>query len=354
MGAIRDKGADVLNTEHTECNLCGSSERRLLYTEAYSLNGVTVDLGIVQCRKCQLVYVSPRLTLESTAYVYAHDAQHTISHEYCWDGSADARRFRRLLARLSVLAPRGRLLDVGCGGGHLLAEAARMNRWELIGVDPSDVAIQQTRHRVGCPVYATTLEDAPLEPASCDVVTMLGVLEHLHDPSGTLRRAGELMTGEGILAVYVPNFSYLRLKDAGLLGYLRKGRWSNLHPQEHVHQYTPKTLRAMLERSGFDPLHFDIGHPFLHGSWWNSLVKRAAYSGVCALKVATGLHLGGLEVIARYRKPRVHGAVEVRQNASSKRDPQTGVGTGKQVVHPGVGIPAAHTLSRNAPEHATR
>lgn len=293
----------MLITEETTCNLCGSGESRPLLSETYRLNGSQVELEIRRCRGCDLVYTSPRLTFESTLQVYADDAEHTISHNYCWDGSNDGSRFENLLNRLRELAPEGRLLDVGCGGGHLLAEARAAAPWELIGVDPSQQAAEQTRARVGCEVFATSLEEADIQPASCEIVTMLGVLEHLHDPLGTLNSVGGLIKADGLLAVYVPNFNYLRLKDSGLLAYLRRGRWSDLHPQEHLHHFTPQTLRALLNSAGFDVLQMEIGHPFMQGSPLKRTLKKSAYHAVRALKSATGIHFGGLEAIARYRGP---------------------------------------------------
>ncbi len=295
------RGWTVLKTELTTCCLCGSDVSKLLFAETYRLGSDSADLAVVQCRSCDLIYVSPRLTLESTAFVYANDAQQTISHNYCWDGSEDGSRFTNLLNRLEQYAPTGQLLDVGCGGGHLLAEAKRRNRWKLIGCDPSEQAAKQAETAVGCRVFSHAVEEVEIESASCDIVTMLGVLEHLHNPVATLRHVGSLMRTGGILGVYVPNFQYLRLKDTGLLSYARSRRWSDLHPQEHLHQYTPQTLKNLLNHTGFELLHVEIGHPFMHGSAMKRLMKKSAYQAVKLLKFATGIHFGGLEVTARFR-----------------------------------------------------
>jgi SAM-dependent methyltransferase len=143
------------------------------------------------------------------------------------------------------------------------------------------------------------LEDAPLDPNSFDVITMFGVLEHLHDPRGALRHAHRLLKPDGVLAVYVPNFQYLRLKDAGLVARLRTGRWSDLHPQEHMFQFTPRSLRQMLENTRFACLHVDIGSPFLNCRGVRRAVKLAAYYLACGMKRCVGVHLGGIEAVAR-------------------------------------------------------
>jgi hypothetical protein len=128
---------------------------------------------------------------------------------------------------------------------------------------------------------------------------MLGVLEHLHDPLRTLQRVHELLGVSGILAVYVPNFDYLRFKDTGLLSLCRRGRWSDLHPQEHLFQFTPRSLRVLLEAAGFQLLHLDIGYPFLQGGLIKRWLKTTAYGSTRLLRALTGVHLGGLEAVTK-------------------------------------------------------
>lgn len=290
---------NVLAIEKVPCGLCGSLRFRRLFREEYRIGNSETELEISRCVRCGLVSTSPRLTFESVRMVYRDDAERTISHNYCWEGSADISRFTRLLARLKGVAPKGRLLDVGCGAGHFLTEAKRCGHWDVMGVEPSVEAAREARRRSGIEVLASTLEESSLQEGSFHIISMLGVLEHLHDPLGTLRLARSLLKPNGILATYVPNFNYLRLKDAGLACYLRKGCWSDLHPQEHLFHYTPATLGTMLDRGGFALLRLDIGRPFSHGGALTRLAKSSAYVAVCALRALTGLHLGGIEAICR-------------------------------------------------------
>ncbi len=297
--SLNGRHENILLTEEVGCNLCGSRESRRLLTEEYRLQDSCASLGLNRCRDCGLVYVSPRLTTASTLHVYEHDAANTISHHYCWEGSDDASRFRPLLDRLRTVVPSGRLLDVGCGGGHLLAEARRSGNWDVVGIEPVQEVARQAARFSGAKVYPTTLEQTPLEPGSFDVITLLGVLEHVHDPSGLLQRVSTLLRPGGALAVYVPNFNYLRWKDAGILSWLRTRRWSVLHPQEHQFQYTPRTLTSLLEHQGFELERIDLGQPFSHGSAWQQGMKNMAFLGLQGLHHLTGIHLAGIEAIAR-------------------------------------------------------
>ncbi|NQU22870.1 MAG: class I SAM-dependent methyltransferase [Candidatus Nealsonbacteria bacterium] len=301
--ARADLGSGLLETEQVACNLCGESRSRVLFRETYRLGTEAARLHVVRCRRCGLVYVSPRLTFASTGHVYRHDAADTISHGYCWQGERGGSRFRRLLQRLIRMRGDGRLLDVGCGGGQFLAEARRTGNWDLLGIEPHAPAARSARQLADCTVHTGTLQQTPLEPGSFDVVAMLGVLEHLHDPTSTLRRVRELLKPGGVLAVYVPSFDYLRIKDTGWLSRLRTGRHSNLHPQEHLFHFTPRTLATMLTAAGFEPPDLDVGHPFMHGGPAKRTIKKTAYYAARFLRATTGLHLGGLEAVARTTQP---------------------------------------------------
>lgn len=286
-------------TEHVLCTHCDSPEAKRIFTERYELAGAAAELGINRCCQCRLVYVSPRLTREATRLVYELDKSDTISHAYCWEGSTSESRFDALVERLAKAANPGRLLDVGCGGGHFLRAAKRKGPWAVVGLEPVEHAAEQAERYAGCEVRRATLEEAGFPLDSFEVVTMLGVLEHLHDPIAVLHSARQLLRTNGLLAVYVPNFNYLRFKDAGPICYARTGRWSKLHPQEHLHQFTPRTLLEVLTTCGFEVLRVDVGRPFVPQHWAKRLLKNSAYAATCALKVSTGIHVGGLEVIAR-------------------------------------------------------
>ena len=291
-----------LVTEDVACGVCGQPGRRRLFTELYRLGQHQVQLGINQCTHCGQVYVSPRLDRDSIEHVYRFDSQHTISHNYCWAGQCSDERFTPLLDRLATYAPTGRLLDVGCGSGSFLKAAQARRRWQLIGIEPSMAAADQARDLVAAPILPVTLGQANFPKEHFDVITLLGVLEHLHDPLATLRLAHRLLKRDGILAIYVPNFRYLRLKDTGLPAWLRRGRWSCLAPQEHLFHFTPHLLTQLLARSDFEMVRLDVGRPFVQGRWWQRWWKDAAFAATFTLHRSTGIHLGGLEALVRRQK----------------------------------------------------
>lgn len=94
--------------------------------------------------------------------------------------------FRRVLTEELNLDPVGlRVLDVGCGGGFLAEEFARLG-CEVVGVDPSAVSIDTARRHaagVGLDIdyRVGSGEQLPVSGGEFDLVLCCDVLEHVSD-----------------------------------------------------------------------------------------------------------------------------------------------------------------------------
>lgn len=81
----------------------------------------------------------------------------------------------------------GRLLEVGCGPGYLLAKLAEhLQDWTVEGLDPSPDSVGQAR-AAGHTVHFGTLDTVDLA-GPYDAVVVMGNFQLHHDPAGTLRR----------------------------------------------------------------------------------------------------------------------------------------------------------------------
>ncbi len=151
--------------------------------------------------------------------------------------------FARLLALLERQVAPGSLLDVGSAVG-LLLEVARERGWEPTGVEVSRHAVQLARERLadGATIYHGRLEDAPLDDASFDAITMTDVLEHLPDPMASLRRCRELLAPDGRLLITTPAVGCLSERLMG-------GGWFQ-YKDEHTRLFTARALRTALDRAG--------------------------------------------------------------------------------------------------------
>ena len=147
------------------------------------------------------------------------------------------------------LPPGGRVLDLGCASGGLLA-LLRSRAGHLAGLEVSASAARAAA-RVGDHVVQGALEDSqlPFEPASYDLVVLADVLEHLADPAAALVRATGWCRPGGSVLVSVPNVAHWQARLT-----LARGRWpqhdSGTFDAGHLRWFERESLRALLDDAG--------------------------------------------------------------------------------------------------------
>jgi len=172
--------------------------------------------------------------------------------------------------------PGALLVDVGCGTGEFLAQAAGRG-WRCLGVEPSEKAAAVARKRPPAGVgagYASparmsrrsfghhprvAVGDAraiPFEAGRAACVTFWDVLEHLTQPVAALKEAARVLRPGGIVCVATPNEDGL-LKRLALLGWKALGRrgaflLSYVYYVPHYVSFTCRGLRRALQRAGFE------------------------------------------------------------------------------------------------------
>lgn len=160
--------------------------------------------------------------------------------------------FSSLVERLASKPADRRLLDIGCGGGHLLVAGERAG-WRAVGSDVSHEMCRAARKTSGAHVFQADGGAVPLRAAAFDAVTLVNVLDHVADPGRVLAEARRLLSDTGTLAIRVPNGAFHRTtrRALALLGPL--GRWAGLadYPVFHVYSFTARGLRRLVEREGF-------------------------------------------------------------------------------------------------------
>ncbi len=113
---------DSIVTEYVNCDLCGSGEHTLLYS---NWDPVTrKEYSVVECQ-CGMAFVNPMPTVESIPLLYPADYL------------KDKRDFAQLYSRMMKLLPKvsgGRLLDIGCGQGDFMDHASKEG-WGVEGID---------------------------------------------------------------------------------------------------------------------------------------------------------------------------------------------------------------------------
>lgn len=165
-----------------------------------------------------------------------------------------ARRYYAALAKRYAPSTGGKLLELGCGLGHLLG--LLQDDFECVGIDLAAYSIEQTRQNA--PKATTMMMSADdlsaFEDSSFSVVIALHLVEHLPDPQATLRDVRRILFDDGVLIFATPNpiYSLRRFKDAETDAIGKDPTHINVHP--------PQQWREWTEAAGFKVLrHFGDG-----------------------------------------------------------------------------------------------
>jgi 2-polyprenyl-3-methyl-5-hydroxy-6-metoxy-1,4-benzoquinol methylase len=155
----------------------------------------------------------------------------------------------------SLIAKNGKLLDVGSGRGEVL-RAAKMSGWEATGIELSARFADEAAKHSGVEVLRRPLEDCGFASESFDVVILSAVLEHLYNPSEVIFEIARILRPGGALYLDVPNEAGFYFKIGNFYEQLCGRDWVvNLSPTFspfHVFGFTPRSLRALLAKHGFE------------------------------------------------------------------------------------------------------
>lgn len=111
--------------------------------------------------------------------------------------------FRDLLTGPLGRDPAGlRALDIGCGGGFLAEEFARLG-CRVVGVGPSEISIETARrHAAGAGLDVTYLvgagEQLPVEDSSFDIAYCCDLLEHVSGLDSVIAETARVLKPRGV------------------------------------------------------------------------------------------------------------------------------------------------------------
>jgi SAM-dependent methyltransferase len=143
-------------------------------------------------------------------------------------------------------------LDVGCGGGAMLAQTIR--QMPAFGVDLSSHALQHARSRGLSSLVSAEGGALPFAEASFGTALALDVLEHHPNPEQMLGEIRRVLKPRGLLIVTVPAFQWMWSGSDYLLG--------------HYRRYTKVQLLTDLRRVGFTVERATYFHSWLLPIAW--------------------------------------------------------------------------------------
>jgi 2-polyprenyl-3-methyl-5-hydroxy-6-metoxy-1,4-benzoquinol methylase len=179
-----------------ECPICGAGAKRLAFPYGTVFNGT--EFFYFKCAVCGSTFVSPVPSQADFEKMYSVENYHDCHYrEIRTDGHySDSIQFLK-----QNCAGRRSVVDFGCGNGSFLA-VAKDNNFECAGIEFHPSAIANVRNKTGLPV--TTLEEARASGRRFEIIHLGDVLEHLPDPTDTIKTLASLLSPEGVFYIEGP------------------------------------------------------------------------------------------------------------------------------------------------------
>jgi len=233
------------------CPLCGTAEHSTLFADArfdpsrltamsYSSRKTPERMHhrLMECAVCDVLYASPIPPVESL-----DDAYHDAAYDSTLEASYAAATYGTLLDRIALRDLRG-AVDIGAGDGAFLEQLLHAGFDRVVGFEPSaaprSVAPQDVRAYIRPEPFTPHL----LAEDSFTLVSCLQTIEHVPDPLGLCREAARILAPNGAMMIVC--------HDRRALSARLPNRASPIFDIEHLQLFSPKSIRTLLTRAGFD------------------------------------------------------------------------------------------------------
>lgn len=223
--------------EFVRCNLCGADDTidYLLFDE----------YKYVKCRKCSLIYQNPRPKFKAlknryTEKYFEYELRNQENFFLLMKKSLNDIKFFEKLAS-EFKEPRY-FLDIGCATG-LLLNYVRNFGFNVKGVEICPQSVMYARKNFKLDVFLGTFEEANFPDEYFDVIHFSHLIEHLPDPSTSLKNIYKKLKKNGYILVTTPRVDSFQR-------WIFKEKWRSFH-RDHIYIFSKKTLIAIIEKAGF-------------------------------------------------------------------------------------------------------
>lgn len=238
------------NLVKIECPICNKGTPYRVKYEA-SFNPESLDFASqktsthmyfrnVQCSGCSLVYSTPIISFEKiqrlyeTSYFLELDQLETMANDY-------EELFFKYVPEVSKTT---RVLEIGCANGLFLNRLKHKGLTDFSGVEPGKKAYSLIDETIKPHVKNDFLHDGMFKHESFDVVCSFQVFDHILDPNDFLKKIYRYLKPGGFFFQIHHNINSLLPK---LLG-----SKASTFDVEHIHLWSPKTMRLILKKNDFE------------------------------------------------------------------------------------------------------
>jgi len=230
-GMLAERWSNVI-----DCPSCGGGSHTVLFVKR--------GFPIVRCDDCALVFANPQVDESLVLDEYREGGSNDLWVDVLTSPrqlELDREKFAEILDELEPYRGDATMLDVGTSIG-LFLRLAHDRGWTGLGTEFGKRALAYARDELALDVVETPIEELD---GQYDAVTVLSVLEHVNRPKEFLRHVRRLLKPGGVTYLIVPNVDSLACRVLHEDAATFDGR-------NHLLYFSPRTLRDLLEREGFE------------------------------------------------------------------------------------------------------
>jgi len=259
------------NIKFSKCPLC-------FYSCSFRLKYDFGEHKIYECKKCKFKYLSPQPNIEELKKLYNSDSYfkninfykgHNLSifgyADYFAEKFNKQHQFRKIALKLKKLLIKSnmfkfnktKLLEIGCGPGFFLKEAAFAG-FKCQGVEFNKNIISKLNKYQKIPIkYANYENIIDHEKEKFHAIVILDVIEHFQNPFKVFENIYNSLLPGGILVISTIDSDSFMSKIIGKrLEDFRRFR-------EHLFFFDRNNLQNLLNRLGFKIIYINFwGHTF--------------------------------------------------------------------------------------------
>ncbi|MFE4573236.1 class I SAM-dependent methyltransferase [Paenibacillus chitinolyticus] len=250
---------DELISAH--CIFCEQKATPLYCAESYrgmSYNSIYSPIKVwMKCNSCN--------------HIFAYNTPSILSR-LKYDGI----NFRLMVPKLQFLnaigdsmrelkphTPGDKLLDVGIGGGELLAVGKEL-LFDVEGVEIVKMQAEYISDMLDVKVTACDFLEYTAKQ-NYDLITLGDVIEHIEDPVKTINKAYELLNDDGVLWISTPNFQ-------SAFSQITKFNDPMWKEAGHLHYFSYHSLEKLLQNCKFKVINYKLSNRY-NGSMEVTAVK---------------------------------------------------------------------------------
>jgi len=242
---------------------------------------------LLECPACGFITADVSITKEEAEKLYGKDYFHGQEYsDYTRDKNILQKNFSHRLKTLGkfIQSSHTSLLEIGCAYGFFL-DISRTIFKQVKGIDISADAVKYASDTFSVETSAGSFLE--MDTKQYDVCCMWDTIEHLSEPEKFIEKISNEISQGGLLAITTSDMGSLNAK-------MRGNNWRQIHPPTHLHYFSVKTLKKLLDRYGFKTVH--VSHP---GNLIN--VETALYTILCLKRDKTKLYERVIKIFRKLR-----------------------------------------------------